>query len=109
VADLDAAVGLSSALEALREELDDAWQASQGKRVRFRASAITLTVQAVARADTKGGGKLRWWVIEAGADHSTGSEVTHTLELKLKPQLYDEAGNVTGPLDVSGDQSEPGR
>ena len=103
-------VGLAKALEALRQELDDAWRESQGrgKRVRFRASQITLTVQAVARTEKKTGGKLRWWVVEAGADRTTGREATQTLELTLTPQLFDDDGKLVEPLDVSGQQPEPG-
>jgi hypothetical protein len=61
------AVGLSAALDALRDELESAWQASQGRRVRFRTSEVTLTVETVARLDKDGSGKIRWWLVEAGA------------------------------------------
>ena len=105
---METTVGLASALDALRAELDQAWQASRRQRVRFRASEITLTVQAVARKETGGSGKLRWWVVEAGAEHSAGSELTHTLVLTLTPQLYGDDDTVIGPLDVSGDQQQPG-
>jgi Trypsin-co-occurring domain 2 len=102
-------VGLAKALEALRQELDDAWRESQDQRVRFRASQITLTVQAVARTEKKAGGKLRWWIVEAGADHTAGQEATQTLELTLTPELFDDAGQLVGPLDVRGQQPEPGK
>jgi hypothetical protein len=102
-------VGLATALEALRQELDEAWRESQGQRVRFRAEQVTLTVQAVARTENKVGGKLRWWVVEAGADRTAGREATQTLELTLTPQLFDDAGKLVGPLDVSGQQPQPGK
>jgi hypothetical protein len=107
--DEGAVVGLAVALEALRQELDDAWRESQGKRVRFRASQVTLSVQAVVRSDNSMGGKLRWWVVEAGAERTAGQEATQTLELTLTPELFDEDGKLVGPLDVSGQQSEPGK
>ena len=109
MSDEGSVVGLAAALEALREELDGAWRGSQDQRVRFRASQITLTVQAVARTEKKAGGKLRWWVVEAGADRTTGREATQTLELTLIPELFDDAGKLVGPLDVGGQQPEPGR
>ena len=99
-------MGLAAALSALRQELDDAWRESQDKHVRFRASQVTLNVQAVARIEQKVGGKLRWWIVEAGADHSNGREATQTLELTLIPELFDDAGNPSESLFVKGQPSE---
>jgi hypothetical protein len=101
-------LGLSSALEGLREELASAWAESAGKSVRFRVSEVTLTLNAVARRDVEGSGKIRWWLIEAGGGVATATETTQTLVLTLTPGLYDAQGNL-GPLDVSGEQPQPGR
>lgn len=100
--------GLSAALEMLRAELEQAWRAGRGRPVRFRVSELSLTLQVVARAEKKAGGKLRWYVVEAGADTSVADESTQTLVLTLTPALYDDRG-ATSPLDVSGDQEEPGQ
>jgi hypothetical protein len=109
LSDEGAVVGLAAALEALRQELDDAWRESQGQRVRFRASQITLSVQAVVRTDNSVGAKLRWWVVEADTEHKAGREATQTLELTLTPELFDDTGKLVGPLDVKGQQPEPGK
>jgi hypothetical protein len=95
-------------LETLREELEQAWVASQGRRVRFQVPHVTLTVQATARRENKAGGKLRWWLVEAGGEHDSARENIQTLVLELSPQFHDEVGGV-GPLEVGGDQAEPGR
>jgi hypothetical protein len=100
-------VGLSAALDALRDELESALQASQGRRVRFRASEVTLTVETVARLDKDGSGKIRWWLVEAGGGVKSGSERTQTLTLTLTPLLYDETGRPV-PLDVDAAQPLPG-
>jgi hypothetical protein len=107
VEESNAVVGLSAALEGLRQELETAWSDSQGRLVRFRAEAVTVRFEVQAKTDTKLGGKVRWWVVEAGADRGTGRQATQTLELTLTPQLYDDEGE-PGPLDVGGEQSEPG-
>ena len=86
------AVNLSSALDALRLELEQAWAASQGQRIRFRVGDVTMTIQVVARRERGGGGKLRWWVIEAGAEAKAADETTQTLVLTLTPSVQDEAG-----------------
>lgn len=100
-------MGLSAALEGLREELESTWEKSAGKAIRFRVGEATLTLEMVARRDTQGGGKIRWWLIEAGGDVKAGRETTQTLVLKLTPGLYDAQGNPR-PLDVAGDQPQPG-
>ncbi|WP_328736543.1 trypco2 family protein [Streptomyces bobili] len=101
-------LGLAQALEALRDELQSALQSGEGKRVRFRASEVTLTMETVARLDKEGSGKIRWYVLEAGAAVKSGTEHTQTLTLSLAPILYDKEGRQT-PLDVAGEQSVPGR
>jgi hypothetical protein len=104
----DASLGLSDALEGLRQELEQAWVNSRGSRVRFRAEAVKVTVEAVVRTDDKLGGKVRWWLLEAGANHDRSRETTQTLELTLTPQLYDDSDQ-PGPLDVAAEQDQPGR
>ena len=102
------AVGLAAALEGLRDELEAAWSASQDRKVRFRASGVTVTVETVARLDKDGSGKIRWWLVEAGGGVKSGSGRTQTLTLTLTPLLYDEAGNLV-PLDIDAEQPVPGR
>jgi hypothetical protein len=103
-------VGLAAALEALRDELESAWHASQDRKVRFRASEVTVIVETVARLDKDGSGKIRWWLVEAGGGVKTGRERTQTLTLTLTltPLLYDEAGQLV-PLDIDAEQPVPGR
>ncbi len=101
-------VGLAAALEALRDELESVWRAGRGRDIRFRASEATLTVQTAARLDKDGSGKIRWWLVEAGAGVKSGSERTQTLTLTLTPLLHDEHGKPL-PLDVAADQPEPGQ
>jgi Trypsin-co-occurring domain 2 len=108
MADKQPEVRLSSALETLRSDLETAWESGQGKGVRFRISEVTLTLQAVARLDKEGGGKLRWWVVEAGGGVTSGKETTQTLVLTLTPELYDAQGKLVGPLDVADEQAVPG-
>jgi hypothetical protein len=106
VVDQAGGVDISSALEALRDELEEAWLASKDRTVRFRVSEVTLTVQAVARREKEAGGKLRWWLIEAGGEGRVARESTQTLVLTLTPGLYEDEGE-PGPLDVHGEEPAP--
>jgi len=101
-------VGLAGAIEALRLELETAWHAGQGQKVRFRATAVTLKLQVSARHEKDGSAKIRWWVVEAGAGAKAGHETSQTLEITLTPTLYDESDHPT-ELVVGGLQSGPGR
>lgn len=107
MSDSSGLLGLSAALEGLREELASAWEQGAGKAVRFRVSGVTLTLETVARRETEGSGKIRWWLVEAGGGVTAGSQTTQTLVLTLTPGLYDVHGNAR-PLDVEGEQSQPG-
>jgi Trypsin-co-occurring domain 2 len=100
-------MGLSAALEGLREELESVWEQGADKTLRFRVNTVTLTLEAVARRETEGSGKIRWWLIEAGGGVTGGKEMTQTLVLTLTPGLYDAQGNPR-PLDVAGEQPQPG-
>jgi Trypsin-co-occurring domain 2 len=106
VADEGHELGIASAIEGLRGELQEAWESSKGKPVRFRVSDVTLTVQTVARREGGVSGKVRWYLVEAGADGRVARESTQTLVLTLTPALYDET-DTAGPLDVSGEEPEP--
>lgn len=107
VADTHESVGLAAALEGLREDLETAWVKGADRAVRFRVSEVTLTLEAVARREVEGGGKVRWWVVEAGGRGKVGTESTQTIILKLTPGIYDAQGQ-SGPLDVAADQAAPG-
>lgn len=98
---------LAAALEGLRGELEQAWTKGDGRPVRFRVSDVRLTVQAVASREGSGGGKIRWWLVEGGAEAKWARESTQKLELSLTPGMYDEAGRLV-PLDVYAVQAEPG-
>lgn len=103
----DGLVGLSLAIEALRQELEDAVEAGKGRSVGFRVGEVTLTLEAVAQKEKGGGGKLRWWIVEAGGEAKASQAVTQTLVVSLTPHWRDAKGT-SAPLDVKGRQSAPG-
>lgn len=107
MSDSSESVGLAGAIEALRSELETAWQAGKERPIRFRATAVTLKVQVTARREAAGSAKIRWWLVEAGAGAKAGVEATQTLEITLTPSLRDSDGN-SGPLDVAAPQARPG-
>jgi hypothetical protein len=99
---------VSSALEALSAELEQAWRSGQGHQVQFGVDEISLTLFVVASGKKGAAGKIRWYVVEAGGDVSHEDSSTQTLVLTLKPVLVDPQTRRKSPLQVSGDQHEPG-
>ncbi|MFJ9821823.1 trypco2 family protein [Streptomyces sp. NPDC101151] len=89
----DGVVGLAEAVNALREELQQAWSSSEGARLRFRPSPVELTVQVAVTKAVGGSVKAKWWLVELGGDSSRSSVTTQTLKLTLDPVGYDPDGN----------------
>lgn len=88
-------MGLSTALEGLREELESVWEQSRDRPVSIVVDQVTLTLEAVARREAEGSGKIRWWLVEAGGGVTAGAERTQTLVLTLTPRLRDEEGRIS--------------
>jgi hypothetical protein len=99
---------VSAAIELLRAELEDAWEAGAGRAVQFGVGDITLTLSMVASRKKGMGGKIRWWVVEGSADGSSERAATQTMVLTLKPALVDDKGN-RWPMQVAGKQQGPGK
>jgi hypothetical protein len=87
-------LGLADVLESLRDELERAWNAGLDRHIKFTVSEVTLAVETVIRKEKDGSGKIKWWVIEAGAAGKSGQERTQTLTLRLTPLTHD------GPLNI---------
>jgi hypothetical protein len=101
-------LSVSAAIESLRDQLEQAWTDGQGHPVQFGVDEVTLTLTVEAVGKKAGGGKVRWYVVEAGGDVSRENSTTQTLELKLKPVLVNPATRQEWPLRVKGSQPQPG-
>jgi hypothetical protein len=67
-------MGLADAVQALREEIQDAMRSGASESVRFDLAPIELTLQAVV---TKGAdGKIGWKILEFGAKYESAVSPT---------------------------------
>jgi hypothetical protein len=98
-------VPVADAIEYLRDELEEALGKGAGRSVQFGVSKVTLTVNVVAGKTKEAGGKIRWWVIEAGGSGKWSHEVTQNLVLTLHPERVHPDGRRT-PLDVGAEDTE---
>ena len=92
----DDKLSVSAAIESLRDQLEQAWNAGKGQAVQFDLDEITLALTVEVVGKKAGGGKIRWYVVEAGGNVSRENSTTQTLELKLKPVFVDPATGQRG-------------
>jgi hypothetical protein len=79
-------VELASFLRQLRAELNEALGDSEGERLRFELGPIELSLTVTVGRDTSPEAKVRFWVIEAGADVRVSREAVQEIKLVLTPQ-----------------------
>jgi hypothetical protein len=101
----DPGIPIADAIEMLRDELEAALRKGAGRPVQFGVSDVTLTVNVVASKSKDAGGKIRWWVVEAGGSATWSREVTQTLVLTLHPERVIPDGTRV-PLDVGAEDTE---
>jgi hypothetical protein len=105
-------VGLTEAIEALRDALVAAWWDGQQRRVRFKVEPVELTMQVGVTRAGKGSAGIRWHVLALGGERSRETVSTQTLKLRLAPVLFDKQGNVLAEAEQlisdADDQSASG-
>lgn len=96
-------IGLSQAIETLRQELSDAQASGRDGEVRFALETVDLELSVAVTKDANG--KVGWKIIEAGG--SVGTERTQTIRLSLKPLSGDAASTkeTAGGIVISGETS----
>ncbi|MFE0133956.1 trypco2 family protein [Streptomyces sp. NPDC059037] len=94
-------IELAEMIAQLRGELATAMAAAEHEELRFELGAVELEAEfAVQRADTADG-RIRFWVVEAGASAQQTASNTHRVHLTLQPRV-----RATGePPYVAGDQT----
>ncbi|MGW0356293.1 trypco2 family protein [Nocardia nova] len=85
-------VSLSAAVDALRAELARAWEGAQSETVRFKPTAVELTLQVAVTTAGKAHGGIKWWLVDAGAEASRQSVATQTVKMTLEPVVFTEKG-----------------
>lgn len=85
-------VSLSEAVDALRAELARAWQGAQSEAVRFKPTAVELTLEVAVTSAGKAQGGVKWWLVDAGGEVSRQSVATQTVKMTLEPVVFTESG-----------------
>jgi hypothetical protein len=90
-------IGLSEAVQAVREELSRIKRRGEGEEIRFGVGPVEVEFEVAVAREATADGKVRVWVLELGAT------VTHRVLVTLDPRSPD------GPLEVGDRLRRPGR
>lgn len=79
-------IELASLVRQLRAELDEALADGEGERLRFELGPVELSLTVTVGREAAPGAKIRFWVVEAGADARISREAVQEIKLVLTPR-----------------------
>lgn len=87
---------LSTVIRELRTELTKAMESARDEPLRFGMGPIELEVTMVVTEETALNGKVKFWVVETGADAKESEGRTHRVKLTLTPEVEGRSPYVGG-------------
>jgi Trypsin-co-occurring domain 2 len=96
-----AGLELASVVRQLRTELNEAMDDGQGERLRFELGPVELSLTVTIGREATPGARIRFWVIEAGADAKISREAVQDIRLVLTPR------DMQAPLGPDGKPAPP--
>jgi hypothetical protein len=82
VADLE----LASVVRQLRAELNEAMAEGDDQRLRFELGPVELSLTVTVSREATPGAKIRFWVVEAGAEARVSRDAAQVIKLVLTPR-----------------------
>lgn len=79
-------IDLASVVRQLRSELNEAMGEAEGERVRFELGPVELSLTVTVGREAAPSARIRFWVIEAGADAKISREAVQDIKLVLTPR-----------------------
>lgn len=92
---------LASVVRQLRAELNEAMGVAEGERLRFELGPVELSLTVTVGREAAPGAKIRFWVVEAGADAKISREAVQDIKLVLTPR------DMQAPPGPDGKQALP--
>lgn len=93
-------VELAQMIGQLRRELSAAMRDGEGEDLRFELGPVELELTVAVSREAGPNAKVRFWVVELGADAKVASQATQRITLTLDPRRRGVAGK---PL-ISGSE-----
>lgn len=94
-------IELAEMIAQLRGELAAAMAAAEDEELRFELGPVQLEAEFAVQRSAGADGRIRFWVVEAGASGQQTHATTHRVTLSLEPRVR---GSDRRP-HVSGDQT----
>ncbi|MFD7434863.1 trypco2 family protein [Streptomyces sp. NPDC059861] len=98
-------VELAEMIRELRHELNSALAGGGDGPVRFELGPVEIEATVAVGRTGGAGGKVRFWVVEAGGEARVESSRTHRICLTLQPKLVAPDGTHHDVL-ITGDEAE---
>lgn len=76
---------LASVVRQLRAELNAAMSDANGERLRFELGPVELSLTVTVSREVSPEAKIRFWVIESGAEAKVAREAVQEIKLVLTP------------------------
>jgi Trypsin-co-occurring domain 2 len=92
---------LASVIRQLRAELNEALDDAEGERLRFELGPVEMSLTVTVGREATPGAKIRFWVVEAGADARMSRESVQDIKLVLTPR------DTKAPLGSDGKAAAP--
>jgi hypothetical protein len=92
---------LASVIRQLRAELNEVLSDAEGERLRFELGPVELSLTITVGREATPGGKIRFWVVEAGADAKISHDAVQEIKLVLSPR------DMKAPLGSDGKPVSP--
>lgn len=96
-------IELAGVIRDLREELEEAIVTGADAALRFELGPVELEVSVVVQRGVGTGAKVRFWVVELGADARADATSVQKMKLTLTPRL-----SGTGATPYVAGQAVPG-
>jgi hypothetical protein len=94
-------VKLAQVISQLRQELSAAMREGEGEaeELRFELGRVELELTVAVGKEAGPNAKVRFWVVELGAEGKVGSQATQRIMLTLDPRRRDVRGKplISGP------------
>jgi hypothetical protein len=94
------ALALAEVIAHLRTELSEAMRAGEGEDLRFELGPVELELTIGVDKEAKPGAKVKFWVLEWGAEAKIGSTAAQRIKLVLDPRHAGQADRrptISGP------------
>lgn len=91
-------VELAQVIGQLRQELSAAIRDGEGEDLRFELGPVELELAVAVSKEAGPTARVRFWVVELGADGKAASQATQRIKLTLDPRQR----NITGRPVISG-------